>query len=381
MAKPLRIGLVAGESSGDLLGAGLIAAIKARYPDAVFEGIGGPLMIAEGFHTHVPMERLAVMGLVEVLGRLRELLGVRKRLRDYFIENPPDLFIGIDAPDFTLGLEKQLKRAGIKTVHYVGPQIWAWRQGRVKSIAQSIDLMLVLFPFEEDFYRTHQVPVVFVGHPLADAIEMESPVAPARETLGLAQGARVLAVLPGSRQSEVRRLVDTFVTAAQLLRAQIEDCEIVFAAISPAVAAIIEESLERLQLANVKVVVRQARDVMSAADVVLSASGTATLEVSLVKRPMVVAYKVSELTYRLARMLVKTEFIALPNLLAGKALVPELLQQGANPEVLAQELARYFAEPELAESLQEEFTQLHLQLRQNASQRAADAVLQLIDNA
>ena len=378
ISKPLRVGIVAGESSGDLLGAGLIAALKQRHPDAVFEGIGGPLMIAEGFTSHVPMERLAVMGLVEVLGRLFELLKVRRNLRNHFIANPPDVFIGIDAPDFTLGLEKKLKRAGIKTVHYVGPQIWAWRQGRAKHIAAGIDLMLVLFPFEREFFAQHDVPVTFVGHPLADAIDMDTPQQPARDKLNLDPRDRVIGLLPGSRQSEARRLAPTFLQAANLCRTRISNGKIIVAAATDAGAAIIADAVAAAGIADVQIVTRQARDVMAASDVILSASGTATLEVSLVKRPMVVAYKMANLTFRIARRLVKIDYIALPNLLAGRELVPEIIQQDATPENLAQALLRYFEAPELTSQLHESFAEIHRALRQDASVIAAQAVLELV---
>jgi len=265
--KPIRIGIVAGEASGDVLGAGLISAIQEKYPDAQFEGIGGPLMEAVGCRSFVPMERLAVMGLAEVLGRLPELLRVRRRLRRYFIENPPDLFIGVDAPDFTLALERQLKRAGITTVHYVSPQIWAWRQRRVNFIAQCADLVLTLFPFEKDFYRQHQVAVAFVGHPLADQIPLTTDQQAARKTLGLTSDSPVLGLFPGSRRSEVQRLAETFLAAATLCRQAIPDCQLVVAAANHTLQREIEALLmDTPGVAPVQVVTGQSRTVMAAAD-------------------------------------------------------------------------------------------------------------------
>lgn len=377
--KPLRIGIVAGEASGDILGAGLIAAIKADHPDAVFEGIGGPRMEAEGCRSFVPMERLSVMGLFEVLGRLFELLGVRRRLRRYFIDNPPDLFIGIDAPDFTLALERKLKSAGIKTVHYVSPQIWAWRQGRVNTIAECADLILTLFPFESEFYRRHQVAVEFVGHPLADQIPLETDRQAAREAFGLTSDDKVLALFPGSRMSEIRKLGATFLAAAKLCRQEMPNCRLLIAAANETIQRELETALAGDPDADqFQIIVGQSRTVMAAADLLLVASGTVTLEATLVNRPMVVAYKVSPMTYAIASRLVKTEFIALPNLLAGNALVPEYIQDEATPEKLSQALLRLFNNREANQAQAQAFSEIHRQLRQNASTKAALAVLQLI---
>lgn len=378
--KPLRIGIVAGEVSGDILGAGLIKAIKASYPDAVFEGIGGPRMIAEGFNSFVPMERLSVMGLVEVLGRLFELLGIRRRLRRHFTANPPDVFIGIDAPDFTLSLEKKLKASGIKTVHYVSPQIWAWRQGRVKHIAQCADLILALFPFEQDFYQQHDVGVKFVGHPLADAIPLKTPQQPARDNFSLRAEDPVLALLPGSRMSEVKKLANPFFATAQWCQQRLPECRFIVAAANQRVADAIAEELACFpELKHTQILVDNAREVMAAADALLVASGTVTLEATLVNRPMVVAYKMAPLTFKIASRLVKIPYIALPNLLAGRQLVPEYIQDQATPEQLGSALLRYLDKQNKATDDQSRaFLEIHQQLRQKASNKAAEAVLELV---
>lgn len=378
--KPLRIGIVAGEVSGDILGAGLIAAIKNRFPDAQFEGIGGSRMIAQGCRSIAPMERLSVMGLVEVLGRLFELLALRRRLRKYFLENPPDVFIGIDAPDFTLALEKQLKSAGIKTVHYVSPQIWAWRQGRVKYIAKCADRILTLFPFEQDFYRQHQVGVRFVGHPLADEIPLHTPQEPARKMFSLDRQGKVLALLPGSRMSEIKKLATTFLAAAECCQQQLPDCSVLVAAANPQIAeAVTAELIHFPRLKQVQVIIGDSRNVMAAADALLVASGTVTLEATLVNRPMVVAYKMAPLTYAIAARLVKTDYIALPNLLANKALAPEYIQDEATPEKLCAELTALLSSTDGDITQSAAFLEIHQQLKQNASEKAADAVLELIN--
>lgn len=376
MNRPLRIGIVAGEDSGDILGAGLIEAIKDKYPEASFEGIGGPRMIAQGFNTHVPMERLSVMGLVEVLSRLFELLRIRRNLVEYFIANPPDIFVGIDAPDFNLQLENKLKKAGIKTIQYVSPQVWAWRQGRVKHIAESVNQVLALLPFEQKFYRDHLVPVTFVGHPLADTIALETPKQPAREALGLAAGDRVLALLPGSRSSEVKKLAGTFLETAMQCQRQMPACKVLIAAVNEKTAGLINEQLVAFpELKNAHVSIGRAREVMAAADVLLVASGTVTLEAALLKRPMVVAYKVSNMTYRIFRKMIKVDYIALANLLSKTPRVPEFIQDDATPEQLSQALLALMSDDQLAQQQTDTFMDIHLQLRQNASVKAAEAVL------
>ncbi len=384
MAKPpLRFGIVAGEASGDLLGGGLIAAIKQHYPDAVFEGIAGPQMIAAGADSLFPMDRLSVMGIVEVLGRYRELLGIRRQLATHFKQNPPDVFIGIDAPDFTLGLEKQLRVAGIKTVHYVSPSVWAWRQRRVKKIAASTGLMLTLFPFEAGFYQKYQVPVRFVGHPLADTIPLAVDKQAARQQLNLPTDTEILALLPGSRSNELHYLAQPFIETACWLQARRPGLEFVVPLANKERRIQFEQAMTDIkaqgrELPRLTLVDGQSREVMAAADVVLLASGTAALEAMLLKRPMVVAYKLAPLTYWLAKRLVKVENVSLPNLLANETLVPELIQHEATPENLGQKLLAYFENPSIMDDLNQRFTDIHQTLRQDASQQAADAILQQI---
>ncbi|MCQ4270837.1 lipid-A-disaccharide synthase [Pseudomonas kuykendallii] len=375
MSRPLRIALIAGEASGDILGAGLMQALKVRHPQVEFVGIGGPRMIAEGLNSYFPMERLAVMGLVEVLGRLAELLARRRRLVATLIEQRPDVVIGIDAPDFNLGLELKLRRAGIRTVHYVSPSVWAWRQKRVFKIRDACDLMLTLFPFEARFYTEHQVPVHFVGHPLADAIPLEVDRAAARLALGLPQGAPVVALLPGSRGGEVGRLGGLFLDTAGRLLASRPDLRFVLPCASPERRAQLEQMLVGRDL-PLSLLDGQSHEALGACDAVLIASGTATLEALLCKRPMVVAYKVAPLTYRILSRLVKSPYVSLPNLLAGRLLVPELLQDAATPEALAAELLPLLDDGEVQT---ESFDAIHRTLRRDASAEAASAVLQLVE--
>ncbi|OWL90980.1 lipid-A-disaccharide synthase [Halopseudomonas aestusnigri] len=377
--KPLCIALVAGEASGDTLGAGLIAALKQRFPNARFIGIGGPRMLAEGMQTRVPMERLSVMGLVEVLGRLRELLRIRRELVDYLKQERPDVFIGIDAPDFTLGVEQRLRDASIPTVHYVSPSVWAWREKRVLGIAQSTDLMLTLFPFEEDVYRRHGVAVRCVGHTLADRVPLEPDRAAARQSLGLPEAGRVVALLPGSRNGELRKLGRLFLeTAAWCLERQ-PDLQFIMPCASPErrqqMDAILAESGLELPLTLFD---GRAHEVLAACDAVLIASGTATLEAMLFKRPMVVAYRMAGLTFRILKRLVKVGHVSLPNLLAGREVAPEFLQDAATPEAMGEALlARLLPTAERAET-EQTFMQLHQMLRRDADQCAADAVADLI---
>ncbi|SFM16557.1 lipid-A-disaccharide synthase [Marinobacter zhejiangensis] len=373
-------GIVAGEASGDILGAGLIRSLRARYPKARFVGIGGDEMIAQGFHSLVPMERLSVMGLVEVLGRLRELFSIRDRLMDYFLTNPPDVVIGIDSPDFTLGVERRCRDAGIPTVHYVSPSVWAWRQKRIFKIAKSVDLMLTLFPFEARFYEEHQVPVAFVGHPLADRIPMETDTEGARQALGLDDSAPVLAILPGSRGGEVARLGDLFLSAARWIQSQRSDVQLVIPCVNREREQQVRALVDSLKVKLPVTVVRgRSREVMAAADVVLLASGTATLEAMLLKKPMVVGYRLSALSYKLLSRLVKVPFVALPNLLSGEALVPELLQDDATPEALGAAVLERLENDQERERLRMAFTDLHQQLRRTADERAAVAISGLLE--
>ena len=372
----LRIALVAGEASGDILGAGLMRALKARHADIEFIGVGGPLMQAEGMVSDFPMERLAVMGLVEVLGRLRELLGRRKQLIADLIARKPDVFIGIDAPDFNLTLELKLRQAGIKTVHYVSPSVWAWRQKRVLKIREGCDLMLTLFPFEARFYEEKGVPVRFVGHSLADTIPLVADRAAARAELGLPDGPLV-ALMPGSRGGEVGRLGGLFLDTAQRLRALRPGVRFVLPCASPERRTQLEELLAGRDL-PLTLLDGQSHLALAACDAVLIASGTATLEALLYKRPMVVAYRLAPLTFWILKRMVKSPYVSLPNLLAQRLLVPELLQDDATVEALAQTLSPLI---EGGEEQTRGFDEIHRTLRLDASNQAADAVLNLIGPA
>lgn len=374
----LRVGLVAGEASGDILGAGLIEAIRQRHPDAVFEGIAGPQMQAAGCHALFPAEKLSVMGLFEVLSHLPELLRIRRQVEAHFRANPPDVFIGIDAPDFNIILEGRLKTAGIPTVHYVSPSVWAWRQGRVRKIGRCVDRVLALFPFEARFYEDHRVPVSFVGHPLADLIPMHEDAAKARLALELPEKGRLVALLPGSRMGEVRRLAEPFLEAATLLNQAYPDVHFVMPLASEATAAYVQSLVDAREVALPLTIQRgRSRDAMAAADAVLLASGTAALEAMLLKRPMVVAYKLAPLTHFILKRLgvLKIARYSLPNLLCEQDVVEELIQSDATPQRLAQAIGRLFDNPSAREHMLRLFTEQHERLRRNASQRAAEAVL------
>jgi lipid-A-disaccharide synthase len=374
MAAPLVVALVAGEASGDILGAGLMQALKARHAGIRFVGVGGPRMQAEGLQSYFPMERLSVMGLVEVLGRLPELLKRRKHLVRTLIEAQPDVFIGIDAPDFNLGIELKLRQAGIRTVHYVSPSVWAWRQKRVFKIRDACDLMLTLFPFEAQFYEAHGVPVRFVGHPLANTIPPEADRNAARIALGLPVDKPLVALMPGSRGGEVARLGPLFLDAAQRLLALRPELHCVL----PCANAQRREQVEQMLAGRdlpLTLLDGHSHEALAACDGVLIASGTATLEALLFKRPMVVAYRVAPLTYRILKRMVSSAYISLPNLLAGRLVVPELIQDAATPEALAQTLL-----PLLDDGTRQtdSFAEIHQVLRRDASEKAADAVLELM---
>ena len=380
MANGPLFAVIAGEMSGDILGAGLIRALQARYPGARFIGVCGPEMQAAGGETLFPMERLSVMGLTEVLPRLPELFRLRRQLVDRLLREKPAVVITIDSPDFTLRVARPLHEQGVRVVHYVSPSVWAWRKGRIKGIRASVDHMLTLLPFEARFYEEHGVPVTFVGHPLADMIPMQPDVAGARAALGLPAEGRVLAVLPGSRGGEVRQLLPDFLGAVTRLLARYPGLSVVMPSATPERHAEIEHALADAGLTDVVTLVAgQSRTVMAAADVVLMASGTATLEGTLLKKPMVVGYRVGAVTYAIARRLVKLENISLPNLLAHKPLVPELLQKAMTAEALAEAVASWFEAPARVAALEAEFTRIHEQLRQDASARAAAAVAALVD--
>ena len=378
--RPLRIALVAGEASGDLLGAGLVRELKKRFPDARFAGIGGPRMLAEGFEAWHESSELAVMGLAEVLRHLPRLLRLRAGLRRRLMDWQPDVFIGIDAPDFNLGLERKLKQAGIRTVHYVSPSVWAWREGRAAKIGRSADRVLCLFPMEPPIYQRHGIDARFVGHPLAEAFEAVPDRRAARERLGLAQDIPVLAVLPGSRQGEIQRLWPTFIDAARLVTLQMPGLAVAVPAADPACRAAIEAGLAKSQLANVALYDGQAHDVMVAADVVLLASGTAALEAMLAKRPMVVGYRISALTYRLVMALgmMRVSTYSLPNVLANEPIVPELMQHDCTPENLAESVMLWFRDEDARATLLPRYEHIHAKLRGNADAAAADAVAELL---
>ena len=372
--------IVAGEASGDILGAGLIRSLRLRYPNARFVGIGGDEMIAEGFHSLVPMERLSVMGLVEVLGRIRELFEIRARLMNYLLATPPDVVIGIDSPDFTLGIERRCRDAGIPTAHYVSPSVWAWRQKRIFTIAKSVNLMLTLFPFEARFYEEHSVPVAFVGHPLADRIPMMPDTAGARQSLGLLEDAPVLAILPGSRGGEVERLGTLFLEAARWIQGRRPDLQLVIPCVNRDREKQVRALVEALDVKLAVTIVRgRSREVMASSDVVLLASGTATLEAMLLKKPMVVGYRLSRVSYALVSRLVKVPYVALPNLLAKEQLVPELLQDDASPESLGEAVLERLENESERARLTAAFSQLHEQLRQGADEQSAAAVSALIE--
>lgn len=381
----MKIGIVAGEVSGDTLGAGLISELKSRYPEAEFIGICGPQMQAAGGTSLFPMERLSVMGLVEVLGRLRELFGIRDALFRKFTEEKIDLFIGIDAPDFNLRLSALLKPAGIPAVQYVSPSVWAWRQERVQGIRESIDLVLCLLPFEKKFYDAHGVGAEFVGHPLADALPLENDTAAARRQLGLEPGGEYIALLPGSRGGEVSRIAPVLFAAARRILKKRPQARFIIPAINAARRADIEAQLLAAGLEagifDNSLGAGVGRLVMSAADAVVLASGTATLEAMLLKKPMVVAYRLHWLTFFIARFMVKSPYISLPNLLAGEKLVPELVQRAATPRAIARETLRWLEDAAYRERSLRRFTGLHESLRQNADQRAADAVARLLNDS
>lgn len=377
----LRIALLAAEPSADLLGAGLIAGLREQVPELQLEGVGGPQMQAAGFDSLVPMERLSVMGLVEVLRHLPELLRLRRQLREHWLRSPPDLFIGIDAPDFNLPLARRLRRAGIRTVHYVSPTVWAWRQGRVHGLRQAVDLLLSIFPFELPFLEAHGVPVRFVGHPLAAEMPLEPDRSAARQALDLAGDTPVLAVLPGSRNSELDALGADFLAAAARCAAHIPGLQVV---VPLAREAHVERlaALRRAAGCPLQPLVRvgESRRMLAAADLVLTASGTATFETLLSKRPMVVGYRLHWLTYRIAKTLrlVKTRHIAMANLLADERLAPELLQDACTPQALADALLALHRDPARVAAIQARYTAIHQGMVRDSNREAAAAVLALL---
>lgn len=376
----LHIGIVAGEISGDILGADLISSIIKQRPDAVITGVGGEQLKKTGCQLLYPLDRLAVMGISEVFGRYFELLKLRRSIRDYFIANPPDVFIGVDAPDFNLPLERMLREHGIKTIHYVSPSVWAWREYRLRAIARSVDLMLILFPFEKSCYEQRGIPVCFTGHPLARKTALLPDRMGARQRLGLAADKTMIAIMPGSRKNELERHVKPFLEALNLCNQQLENLCFASSLADAEARSYVEYMAGIIAPAlQLSVYTDQAHDVMEAADVILLASGTVALEAMLLKRPMVVAYKVNWLTCQLAKRLLRVPYVSLPNLLAGRLIVPECLQQECTPEILTRELLNWLRHRDRIDELAREFTVLHLALQADTDELPANAVLHVID--
>lgn len=382
-AAQLTIGMVAGESSGDLLGAHLIAALRPHLPGARFIGIGGPKMQAQGLNSLFPMERLAVRGYAEVLRHYPGLAWMRHKLRLALLQARPQLFIGVDAPDFNLGLEAGLKRAGVPVVHYVSPSIWAWRGGRVAAIARSVDHVLTLFPFEPEIYRKAGIAATYVGHPLADLIPEQDQTAGARAQLRIAPERKVIALLPGSRQSELRYMADTFIATAKLLAQKIERPLFLVPLVSRETREIFEAALRRADAAELPLTILfgHAREALAAADIALVASGTAALEAALLKKPMVITYKMAAASWLLMRRMGYLPYIGLPNILAGEFVVPELLQHDATPENLAQALHNALRDGVVRARLPQRFAAIHRQLKCDTAEQAARAVLPLLARA
>ena len=378
-----RFALVAGEASGDLLGAGVVERLRERFPDAEFAGVGGDAMRAAGMETWHDAGELAVMGLSEVLAHLPRLLRLRRGLQRRILAWKPDVFIGIDAPDFNLGLERRLKAKGVCTVHYVSPSVWAWRQGRAAKIGRSADRVLCLFPMEPAIYARHGVDARFVGHPMADAMPLNPDRRGARAALDVDQEAPVLAVLPGSRLGEIERLGPAFLQAAALAAERIPGLQVLVPAANAACRRALETLLQAPGVAapGVRLLDGSARAAMVASDVVLLASGTATLEAMLAKRPMVVGYRISPTTHAIVRGLgmLKVDRFALPNVLAGETIAPELMQDDCTPLKLADAVLAWFSDPAAVKALEPRYRDLHILLRRDASREAATAVAELLD--
>jgi len=375
----LKVAMVAGEASGDLLGAHLMDALKAAHPDVEFAGIGGPRMLARGFTSQVPQERLAVRGYVEVLSRLPELLRIRRTLRDTLLAEKPDVFIGIDAPDFNLALEKWLKQAGLRTVHYVSPSVWAWRPERVVKIGDSADQVLCLFPMEKPLYDAAGVPATFVGHPLASEIPLQPDRAAMREQLSLPRQAPVFALMPGSRKSELEFMGGLYIEVARQLLARYPDAQFLVPLATRPTLDQFDQLLTRHKAWDLPIrkLFGHAQMAMIAADVVLVTSGTATLEVALTKRPMVISYKLSWLTYQLVKRKLKLPYVGLPNILAKRFVVPELLQKDATVEKLTAAVAELYDNQASRQDIIDTFTELHLSLKADSAKLAAEAILKV----
>ena len=375
--------MVAGEVSGDMLAARLLAGLRPHLPDARFYGIGGPRMQEQGFVSQLPMDKLTVRGLFEVIPRYREIKAIQNELRDRLLANPPSVFIGADYPGFNLGLEQQLRAAGIPTVHFVSPQIWAWRGGRIKKIIKSVSHMLVIFPFEEEIYRNAGVPVTYIGHPLAEMIPLQPDQAKARITLGLPQDVRVVTVMPGSRMGELKYLAAPFIGAVKLLAARDPDLRFVVPMAGERQRAYFTELVARAGLQDVRIdlVDGQSHDAIEAADAVLVASGTATLEVALYKKPMVIAYKVMAASWHIMKHMGYQPWIGLPNILAREFVVPELLQGAATPQAMADALWQQLNDAPNRLRLVQRFTDMHHSLLRNSAAESAAAVMRIISSA
>jgi lipid-A-disaccharide synthase len=376
-----RVGMVAGEASGDLLGAHLIAAVKGRRPGTEFAGIGGPRMMAEGFESRYPMEKLSVRGYGELLGHYNEIMSIRRRLAKELLRSRPDLFIGVDSSGFNLGLEKRMKDAGIPAIHYVSPSIWAWRGWRMREIARSVNHMLVMFPFEEPLYRKAGVPVTYVGHPLADLIPLQPKKDEARAQLRLPAGKLVVALLPGSRRSELHYMAATFVLAAHRFRQEVHDVHFVVPTVTRQTRDMFERVLHEHQRTDLPLTLLfgHSHEALAAADMALVASGTASLEAALYKTPMVITYRQSPITWALMRSLLYLPYVGLPNILAGERLVPELLQDQATPAALSAALVDLWRDTAAKKRQVERFEEFHHLLRQNTAVKAADAVLGVLE--
>ncbi|WP_319240371.1 lipid-A-disaccharide synthase [uncultured Propionivibrio sp.] len=380
MGTGVRIAMVAGEASGDLLASHLIASLKAKLPGAQFYGIGGPKMEGQGFESWYPLEKLAVRGYVEVLRQYREISGIRSALKKRLLGDRPDVFIGVDAPDFNLGLEHSLKARGIPCVHYVSPSIWAWRGKRIHKIGASVSHVLSLFPFEPALYEKEGIPVTYVGHPLADVLPLEDGRSSARTLLELSPQRPVFALLPGSRQSELGFMADTFIATAMEIHRKLPEALFLVPLATRETRMQFEEALYRCQARELplRMLFGHSHEAMMAADVVLVASGTATLEAALLKRPMVIAYKMAPMSYRIMRRMGYLPYVGLPNILANKFVVPEFLQDDASPENLAQAMLNLFSDKESCERIQQVFHGIHLQLRQNTAEKAAAKIIEML---
>lgn len=372
----VRIAMVAGEASGDLLGSHLITALKARLPNAQFYGIGGPKMVGRGFDSWHPLEKLAVRGYAEVLRHYREIAGIRNDLKRRLRADPPDVFIGIDAPDFNLALERSLKQRVVACVHYVSPSIWAWRGKRIHKIGAAVSRVLALFPFEPALYERQGIPVSYVGHPLADVLPVDDCRDAARSLLGVPAQQPVFALLPGSRQGELQYMAATFIETARLIQRSVPDALFLAPLATRETRLMFEKALYDCAARElpIRLLFGHAHEAMMASDVVLVASGTATLEAALVKRPMVIAYKMAPLSYRLMRGMGYQPYVGLPNVLAGKFVVPEFIQDDATPENLAQAMLNLYADKATCARIGALFRTIHLQLRQDAASKAASAV-------